>query len=462
MQQLRDYQQEDVQRCLTSKTLGIFSEQRTGKTPIICTVIEQSDMKRCLIVCPASLVYVWRDEILRWTDLVPYIIIDTKFKKTDVPTNAQVLIVNFEKLRGTAKQTPVLKELLKCKLEGCIIDEAHRMQSRGSLTTLALNKFMNLPYKFALTGTPATNHPWDVWSILHWLYPRMYSSFWRFAEEYFSMQRSFAGGEVHSKPYDFKSKRHETLLAMNLSAVSIQRKRAEVMPWASDLDKPTLVRLPLSKRQKKAIEQLETYFEYKHINTKNILELMIRVRQVCSCPKIVGLNYSSPKINWLLDYIKDYPEKSIIVFSHSTKFLTEIYNTLIKLLEVRLIVGETRKELRQGYVSQFQRKIFNILLIQIQTGKEGLTLDQADTTIFMDAYPPSADYLQAKDRMVATVPERVKPKEIIHVMMADTYDEVLFNLVEHNVEATAVVNDYKQYIERRKNHEQCSGTGISI
>ena len=102
------------------------------------------------------------------------------------------------------------------------------------------------------------------------------------------------------------------------------------------------------------------------------------------------------------------------------------------------------------YVEDFQNGTVKIMLCQTQACKEGLTLDAADTSIFLDVYPPSADYLQAKDRMVATAQENVKPKKLIHVMLQDTYDVQTYRLVERNVSETAIINDYKKYIQERR------------
>ena len=91
-----------------------------------------------------------------------------------------------------------------------------------------------------------------------------------------------------------------------------------------------------------------------------------------------------------------------------------------------------------------------MLLCQTQACKEGLTLDTADVSIFLDTYPPCADYLQARDRMIATTPERNKPKEIIHVMMQGTYDEKMYRLVDKNIDEASLINDYKKYIAERR------------
>ena len=97
----------------------------------------------------------------------------------------------------------------------------------------------------------------------------------------------------------------------------------------------------------------------------------------------------------------------------------------------------------------FQTNKTNILLLQTQTVKEGLTLDNADVSIFLDTYPPASDYSQAKDRMIPTVETHVKEQELIHVMMKDSYDERLYNLVKNNISATDVINDYKNYLKER-------------
>ena len=55
MPQLRDYQLEDVQYLMTKDAMGLFNEQRTGKTPTALTVMRMRAVEHLLIVCPATL-----------------------------------------------------------------------------------------------------------------------------------------------------------------------------------------------------------------------------------------------------------------------------------------------------------------------------------------------------------------------------------------------------------------------
>ena len=56
------------------------------------------------------------------------------------------------------------------------------------------------------------------------------------------------------------------------------------------------------------------------------------------------------------------------------------------------IIGSTSvPENRNKYKLAFQEGDRNILLVQIDVGKEALTLDRAEAIIFCDKYPPAAD-----------------------------------------------------------------------
>ena len=446
--ELREYQKEDVAKMLQMDCIGNFSEQRTGKTPTTCASLAQRGIKHVLIVCPASLMYVWKDAWETWTDNNAYVMKSTGDSLV-IPYDT-ALIVNFEKLRGTKSNDAVAERILHWKPEAVVVDEAHRMKDRKSLTALRLNYFKKVPIRIALTGTPATNRPWDVWSILNWLFPDEYKSYWQFVNEYFEEEVIWVAGTPHRQPARFK-RGMEQILQKKLDAKCVQHKRKDVMNWLPAEEEPTRVMLPPNPEQLKAIDNLINYFEYKDIVTQTVLDNLIRVRQICAAPEILGLKAKSPKIEWLQQYLKDYPEKQVLVFSNSKKFLRLISDKLTEAHD--MICGDISPKMRQMIVQDFQNGKFNVLLCQTQACKEGLTLDAADVSIFLDVYPPSSDYLQAKDRMIATSPERVKPKELIHVMMKDTYDVQTYNLVKRNADETAIINDYKNYItERRQNN----------
>lgn len=89
MPELRDYQLEDVQYLLRKDAMGLFNEQRTGKTPTSLTVMRARDIKHLLIVCPATLLYNWAHECTKWLDTTDVCIIESAKKFREIQYTVQ-------------------------------------------------------------------------------------------------------------------------------------------------------------------------------------------------------------------------------------------------------------------------------------------------------------------------------------------------------------------------------------
>lgn len=68
-----------------------------------------------------------------------------------------------------------------------ILDEVHRIQNRGSLNKKVL-AFIKTERKLALSATPAGNAFEGLWSILNWLWPKQYRSFWKWADTFLVLE----------------------------------------------------------------------------------------------------------------------------------------------------------------------------------------------------------------------------------------------------------------------------------
>jgi SWI/SNF-related matrix-associated actin-dependent regulator 1 of chromatin subfamily A len=454
---LRDYQQQDVNEILKHDSIGIFNEQRTGKTPTSITAITQKTRGRILVVCTASMLYKWQQEIKQWSDRPVAVYTGTPAQRTQLlewyPTvEGAFLIVSYDLLKETKRDKGIVDKMLKANIQGLIVDEAHRAVGRKTANFKSLRKLVKIPHRYYLTGTPAPNHPSQVWSILTMIAPKVFSSYWRFVEDFFEIdtQRlpahvaAYAGVDKIDKAGAFK-KGKDKVFTILLGMYSIQRKRLEVMPWLKPLDNIERILLPCTKEQLRYLDEISQYYETEHVVTQGILDQLLRMRQICLAPAILGLKGGSPKLDWLYTFHKEYGEAKIVIFSRFTQF--------IRLIEAKLggvagvIVGDVSPKDRQHLIDDFQNGTLRILIIQIDAGKEGLTLDAADYLIFTDIYPPASDILQARDRIVATSHARNTTKMIVQLAMADTYDARLYDLVEEKVELTAVANDYKNYME---------------
>lgn len=455
---LRPYQHEDAQFLASIPCSACFNEQRTGKTPTALETVRLRGLEdeRILIITTASSVIQWAEEYVRWLGKPCLVCTGTpKQKEKIIDEWTHGLVISIDSFKSTKTSDGLITPILKKKPMQVILDEAHKIKTPKSANAQAVFKTSKIPYRLALTGTPAQGKPYDVYSILRFLFPGDFRGFWKFLEDYFVIedQEIYVRGKKQTfKTYERFQPGKDQQLQEFLSTFSTQRKRKDVMPWLPDkfYDK---VKLEPNREQKKYLKELEESYRTGDIVTTGTLDRLIRYRQICLDPQLLGLKGKSPKTEWIKQYIKDYPDENIIIFSKFTSYLWLLAEQLDT--SWAMIVGDTPIKERGKYVKDFQDKKFKVLLINIDAGKEALTLDAADTTIFTDKYPPIGDILQAEDRFIASVPEKAhKSHKIIELMMTGTFDETLYSLLEQRKSETDIINNYNHYIqERSKNNE---------
>lgn len=187
MIELLEHQQEwsdaalngDLSDILKTHGLPLFGEAGTGKTFPAANVAAEL-LKRngghALFVVPTRLVWNWALEIAKMrpelTNLQILVVNGTRKERRDQLKYFQVLsqamqmlvIIGYEALRIEQQTFQAIEFTV------LVADEAHKIKNRMTQTARAL-KSVDAKFRFALTGTPITNRPNDLWSILHFLDP---------------------------------------------------------------------------------------------------------------------------------------------------------------------------------------------------------------------------------------------------------------------------------------------------
>lgn len=457
--ELRQYQIEDINFLSKLPACACFNQQRTGKTPIALNYAKQRNCNKVVVICPATAVYPWKDEYISWLGRDCVVCAGTKQQKEKAIANwTDGIIISYDSLKAsksyvTKNGTEVnrdgfVSQILKQKPDCIIVDEAHRL--RGRTTYVATSVFQlrsKVPNVIALTGTPAPGRFCNIWAILHLLFPKDYRGYWQWADEWCVCKTEYHYGNSHTDVRGIKPCKKQEM-AKILNSFSTLRKRKDVMPWLPDKDYQA-VRLPLTKEQTKYLNELENYFEIEgtEVQVAGILDRLIRYRQICLDPGLLDLKGKSPKTEWILQYLKDYPDESIIIFSRFTSYLKRLHEVIP---QSNMITGDVPLKKRADICKKFQDDQVKILLINIVCGKEALTLDRGECIIFTDKYPPVGDIEQAEDRFVATTEDKAnKLHKIVELMMADSYDEVVYNLLHNRAEEVDIINNYKKYLIER-------------
>ena len=449
---LRQYQIDDVKKLAALPAAGIFNEQRTGKTPTAISVVHYLKCNKVLIVCPKSAIPIWVDEYTKWTKGRPAVaVLGTPKQREVIVHNWEkgALVIGYDSLKQTSKSKGMVEEILAKNPDVLICDEAHRFKTPSSAVYKSINKLLKIKRRYCLTGTPASGKPEEVFALLHFIDPVRFKSYWKFIDDFFYKQTiRLNTGRQFQEIRGFRTGM-EAHLQKILSEVSVQRKRKEVMQWLPEKEYCD-VKIPATPQQTKALKELDEFFETGDVIVQGVLDRLIRYRQICLDPKLLQLPGASPKTNWIMDYISEYPQVPTIIFSKFTSYLKLLGELLTQEdIKYNMIIGATPVQARADAVKQFQTGQLNLLLINIDAGKEALTLDRGEAIIFTDVYPPVSDIQQAEDRFVTTKQGEVDKAHIIYrLMIKGTYDEQVYNLVQHNAKLTDLVNDYKRYLQK--------------
>ena len=158
--------------------------------------------KKCLVICPATLKYQWQGEIEKFTYEKAVVIDGDQKKRHKLFDNIKeeepfYTIINYELLfqREKLGKEPVGKktkngpqktktvygdyiDLSRIKEMGydvVVIDEAHRMKNPETETAIAIRQ-INAEYKLLMTGTPIERDLQNIFQLVDYISPNIFSS----------------------------------------------------------------------------------------------------------------------------------------------------------------------------------------------------------------------------------------------------------------------------------------------
>jgi SWI/SNF-related matrix-associated actin-dependent regulator 1 of chromatin subfamily A len=431
---LRPYQRVDIGVIQERQSIGIFNEQRTGKTPT--TLVADKDSKKRIIVCPSGLKLNWKRELKNWLDEPNvFVVSGTPIARKKIYKNFELLdkatlIMSYETLRQDILVLPF------DKFDSLIVDESHRLRNYMSKQSKAVILLSESAYKvYALTGTPAVNHPSDIYGIYKLLKPQKYTSYWAFVDRYFGVYDTPFGKEVSGLRKD----REEEFLGL-VEVQSVQRKRRDVMKWLPKVQERDLY-VPPTATQKKLFTEIVELSRYNGNVIPNAISQLMRLRQASLHPMLLGVEDKSPKLDFLLEYLEDNPKERVLVFSMFTSFLKILKDKIGA--KASLLTGEQSQAEKQKAVDDIQNGVVDVLLANLIAGGTGWTLDQVDTIIFTDISYNPMDNEQAKDRFIPTKEfAEYGGKQIIYLLTEGSIDDKMYYLVKEKFDFVKLVNDY--------------------
>jgi SWI/SNF-related matrix-associated actin-dependent regulator of chromatin subfamily A member 5 len=164
-----------------------------------------------LIIVPKAVIPNWKNEFKKWLPEVRVCnLIATKdqreeiLKETINPGKFDVCLTTFEGVRIA------MSALKKFNWEYIIVDEAHKLKNEDSIVSRRLRE-LECNYRLLLTGTPLQNNLHELWSLLNFLLPDVFSSSEDF-DEWFSLGNKETEEDGVEETNEEKEKRNKGVI----------------------------------------------------------------------------------------------------------------------------------------------------------------------------------------------------------------------------------------------------------
>ena len=435
---LRNYQKFGFRWLKTLKSNGfggiLADEMGLGKTvqaiAFLKSEYDEGNRSGAIIICPASLVYNWKNEIERFAPDLPCVVVSGKQEERQKILgelkSSDILITSYELLRRD------VEIYSRISFGYQIIDEAQYIKNSATLSSRAV-KQINSSFRLALTGTPIENKLCELWSIFDYLMPGFLHDYRQFKEEYETPIMAFKDREalinLRKLIRPFVLRRLKSDVLKDLPDKLEETIMAKLTDSQEELYRANLIRIRDSIAGKSSDELAK--------GTVRILADLMQLRQICCDPSLLFENYDggAAKVDLCIDLVKGAIEggHKVLLFSQFTSMLSIIEKRLDgEKIRYYSLVGQTPKEKRTGMVEAFNHGDVPVFCISLKAGGTGLNLTSADIVIHFDPWWNVAVQNQATDRA-----HRIGQRNIVTVyrlIAKGTIEENIMKLQERKKE----------------------------
>ncbi len=405
-QSLFPHQVEGVAFLLGRRRALLADDMGLGKTrQSIIAMVEAEPVGPYLVICPASIKRNWAREIeIVLPNAEIAIVGPTPLPETDFQ---EWIIINYEILGKN------LDQLLEFDWKGVVFDEAHYLKNyqsqRSKNASKLVQEITEESVVHALTGTPMTNRPRDLFPLLQILEHPLGKSFLSFAKRYCEAYQGDFGlvADGASNLEELTVQLHGVMLRrtkdevldlppkvrtwmdVELHPFLIQRYNNLVQNFISKFDSPDAI-AGLPESLKLSIEDSEDFNE--SIDTTDLGTGMGRITQV---RRAIAFSKCRHTVKFVENALEQ--GEKVIVF---TSFLNTMQRFQQHFKERAVYVsGAVPSHRRQDRVDRFQNDdSIRIFVANMHIAGVGINLTAARQVVFNDLDWVPANHWQAEDR----------------------------------------------------------------
>jgi SNF2 family DNA or RNA helicase len=454
----RAYQRDGAALIAATGQALITDEPGTGKT--ITAILGLVEWWGCapawralptVVVCPASVVDHWVDCFRAWA---PHLRArawrGTPKQRAALAGTADVYVASY----GTAtRDAPAggsrasKAALLQLEAAAVVVDECHLIKSPTSQRSLAVRRLARKAHAVvALSGTPITHNPGDLWATLDALCHDAWPSKERWVGRYCRTVPGEDYGETilglhpHTEA-EFRTAmlgQHRRVakadvldqLPDKVYSVRTVQMPAEWRKVYDDFESRMLAELPDGEE----LSVMDVLAKLTHLSSLSSSPADVRIEIGTKVDKQTGeeievehvhldLKPTSWKVDALLEVLDERPTESVVVFATRRDLVLMAGAAATKAgRRVGYIIGGQSAAERTAAVNAFQARELDVLCATTQAGGVGLTLTAARTAVFLQRPWSLVDALQAEDRIHRIGAEQHDSVEIVDIVASNTLD----------------------------------------
>lgn len=427
---LRAYQEDGYRwlRTLDEWNFGgiLADEMGLGKTLQVITCVLAVHEGTSLVVCPASLVYNWGEEIKKFAPALRTILVSgtaaERKKMIGSLEDYDIAVTSYDLLKRDIDQYD------GHEFRFAVVDEAQNLKNPMTAAAKSV-KLLKAKTRLALTGTPIENRLSELWSIFDFIMPGYLYDYRTFKEE---MESPIAKNQDEEATEHLKRMVSPFILRRQKKDVlkDLPEKLEEVRYARMEKKQQLVYDAEVAKMKKLLVSQSEEEFRHSKIQ---VLAELTKIREICCNPELLFENYDgeSAKTEMCLELIHSLIEGQhrTLIFSQFTSMFLILEDILKKEgISYYKITGETPKKERLELVNAFNSDTTPLFLISLKAGGTGLNLTGADVVIHYDPWWNLAAQNQATDR--AHRIGQTKTVTVFKLIVKDTIEEKILDLQE--------------------------------
>lgn len=379
------HQKEAIEKLVGSKRFILADDMGLGKTTSTIIAALETNAKKILIVCPASLKINWQREIENYSDRSVFICEGKKYS-----IESDFVIVNYDILKNFHDtKNKELSLLDQSNFDLVILDEAHMISNVQAQRTKIINSFVKkIQRVWLLTGTPMTSRPMNYYNLLNIIESPVAQNWMAYAIRYCQGYQFMAGKR---KVWNVTGASNLEELRDRTSKQVLRRLKENVLDLPDKIITPVYLRLKSPQYE----DLMGEYYNWYENKSEESQSLTVQFSKLMKVRKVIA----NEKIKQTIDFAENIIEqgKKVIIFTNFTDTLQTIYQHFGK--QAVYLDGSCTNAMRQQAVDSFQNEEkIKVFVGNLKAAGVGLTLTAAEVVIMNDLSFVPAEHAQAEDR----------------------------------------------------------------